>query len=31
MQSVTDAQMQSGTDYLSIMQSNLEVLKKAIK
>lgn len=31
MQSVTDAQMQSGTNYLSIMQSNLEVLKKAIK
>jgi len=31
MQSVTDAQMQSGVDYLSIMQSNLEVLKKAIK
>lgn len=31
MQSVTDAQMQSGIDYLSIMQSNLEVLKKAIK
>lgn len=31
IQSVTDAQMQSGTDYLSIMQSNLEVLKKAIK
>lgn len=31
MQSVTDAQMQSGTDYLSIMQSNLEVLKKALK
>ncbi len=31
MQSVTDAQMQSGTDYLSFMQSNLEVLKKAIK
>lgn len=31
MQSVTDAQMQSGTDYLSMMQSNLEVLKKAIK
>ena len=31
MQSVTDAQMQSGVDYLSIMQDNLEVLKKAIK
>ena len=31
MQSVTDAQMQSGVDYLSIMQSNLEVLKKALK
>ena len=31
MQSVTDAQMQSGIDYLSIMQENLEVLKKAIK
>ena len=31
MQSVMDAQMQSGIDYLSIMQSNLEVLKKAIK
>ena len=31
MQSVTDAQMQSGVDYLSIMQENLEVLKKAIK
>lgn len=31
MQSVTDTQMQSGIDYLSIMQSNLEVLKKAIK
>ena len=31
MQSVTDAQMQSGVDYLSMMQSNLEVLKKAIK
>lgn len=31
MQSVTDAQMQSGMDYISIMQSNLEVLKKAIK
>ena len=31
MQSVTDAQMQSGVDYLSVMQSNLEVLKKAIK
>lgn len=31
MQSVTDAQMQSGVDYLSIMQENLEVLKKALK
>lgn len=31
MQSVTDAQMQSGADYLSIMRENLEVLKKAIK
>ena len=31
MQSVTDAQMQSGVDYLSMMQENLEVLKKAIK
>ena len=31
MQSVTDAQMQAGVDYLSIMQENLEVLKKAIK
>ena len=31
MQSVTDAQMQSGVDYLSIMRENLEVLKKAIK
>ena len=31
MQSVTDAQMQAGADYLSVMQSNLEVLKKAIK
>lgn len=31
MQSMTDAQMQSGVDYLSVMQSNLEVLKKAIK
>ena len=31
MQSVTDAQMESGMDYLSIMQSNLEVLKKALK
>ena len=31
MQSVTDAQMQAGADYLSMMQSNLEVLKKAIK
>jgi len=31
MQSVTDNQMKSGTDYLSIMRENLEVLKKAIK
>ncbi len=31
MQSVTDAQMQAGMDYISIMQLNLEVLKKAIK
>jgi len=31
MQSVTDAQMQAGADYLSIMRENLEVLKKAIK
>ena len=31
MQSVKDAQMQSGVDYLSIMRENLEVLKKAIK
>ena len=31
MQSVTDAQMQAGADYLSMMQENLEVLKKAIK
>lgn len=31
MQSVTDAQMQAGADYLSMMQSNLEILKKALK
>ncbi len=31
MQSVTDDQMKSGVDYLSIMQDNLEVLKKAIR
>ena len=31
MQSVTDAQMKDGLDYLSIMQSNLDVLKKALK
>ena len=31
MQSVTDAQMQAGADYLSIMRENLDVLKKAIK
>ena len=31
MQSVTDAQMKDGLDYLAIMQSNLDVLKKALK
>ena len=31
MQSVTDAQIKEGLDYLSIMQSNLDVLKKALK
>ena len=31
MQSMTDAQAKAGADYLSIMQSNLEILKKAIK
>ena len=31
MQSVTDEQIKAGADYLSMMQSNLEVLKKAIK
>ena len=31
MQSVTDAQMKGGLDYLTIMQSNLDVLKKALK
>ena len=31
MQSVTDEQMKSGKDFLSMMQANLEVLKKAIK
>ena len=31
MQSVTDEQIRSGQDYLSIMQSNLEMLKKALK
>jgi zinc transport system substrate-binding protein len=31
MQSVTDEQIRSGLDYLSIMQSNLEMLKKALK
>ena len=31
MQSVTDAQMKDGLDYLSIMQSNLDVLKNALK
>ena len=31
MQSVTDAQMQAGMDYLSMMLSNLEILKKALK
>ena len=31
MQSMTDAQAEAGANYLSIMQSNLEILKKAIK
>jgi len=31
MQSVTDAQIKEGLDYLTIMQSNLDVLKKALK
>jgi len=31
MQSVTDEQVHSGINYLSIMQSNLDVLKKALK
>lgn len=31
MQSVKDEQIKAGTDYLSIMRDNLEVLKKAIK
>ena len=31
MQSVTDEQVKAGADYLSMMQENLEVLKKAIK
>jgi zinc transport system substrate-binding protein len=31
MQSVRDEQIKAGADYLSIMQDNLEVLKKAIK
>jgi zinc transport system substrate-binding protein len=31
MQSMTDAQAQAGTDYLSIMQANLEILKKGLK
>jgi zinc transport system substrate-binding protein len=31
MQSVKDEQIKAGADYLSIMQDNLEVLKKAIK
>ena len=31
MQSVTDDQIRAGVSYLSIMQSNLEVLKKALK
>jgi zinc transport system substrate-binding protein len=31
MQSVTDEQIRSGLDYISIMQSNLEMLKKALK
>ena len=31
MQSVTDDQIKAGTSYLSIMRSNLEILKKALK
>ena len=31
MQSVTEAQIKSGVDYLSMMQDNLEVLKKVLK
>jgi len=31
MQSMTDAQAQAGTDYLSIMQANLEILEKGLK
>ena len=31
MQSVTDEQINAGMDYLSIMRSNLEILKKALK
>ena len=31
MQSVTDEQIKAGMDYLSIMRSNLEILKKALK
>ncbi len=30
MQSVNDDEINSGTTYLSIMKSNLEVLKKAL-
>lgn len=31
MQSVTEGQIKSGADYLSMMQDNLEVLKKVLK
>ena len=31
MQSVTDDQIKAGMDYIAIMQSNLEILKKALK
>ena len=31
MQSVTDEQVRSGINYLSIMKSNLEILKQALK
>ena len=31
LQSVTDAQMKSGLNYLAVMQANLDVLKKALK